>query len=396
MKFLLRCLLITYLTFYQQAAHSQLQLYYRDQHPKTDTSALRIMFIGAKKLEKEITVKGQKIGRLDVMETDSGIIALARGRLDVFRWEGQRWENLYKGIFFGHNSYSKNFTCNNEIYSFGGYGFWTAHGKLLKFDFVKGDWDLVSCSKDLYFSLAYQIPEGLRLFGNHNFILDIQRNKLVPYQPEFNAEKYIMMANLRDIEFENYAYFAYTIPVVVIDKRTHQAYQSELKPITYNFSNPMREGIFHIYGDSLFSYFSDFRPDRVVDLKQEVASHFKLQQASFNTRFKQFDVVMIASGVVLMIILLIYYARNQHGQRNEDYSNIIAQLTSGRDKIINMPDLDRILQIDNIENQDTLKFRRHQKIQDLNRFYLSVKNKELIVRVKDAEDKRRFMYVINK
>jgi hypothetical protein len=374
----------------------QIQFFYYDQPPLTDSATLTQMFFTAVKLEDGIKAKGQKIGRLDVLEIENEVYALARGRLDVYHWSNGEWVNLYRGIFHGHNFYSKNFTRKNELYSFGGYGYWSRHGQVIRFSREKGDWELIECTKDLDHSLAYSVENGLRLFGYECVEIDMDKEVVRPYSTGADMEQYKFLSNLMDIEFENYIYFPSSRPVIAVDKRTHQFYYSDDLPFTYKYSrNPIR-GIFHIYGDSVRIYDGEGVLDKQISFASEMGKFYK--------KGTDDGAPLLANGmvglsvVVLLTLLGMFIVVNRKNKLKKDHQlyEIIRQLTEKQESGITMEELDTILQIQHLANPDTLKFRRSQMIKDINELYMLTHRKILISRVRDASDKRRYVYVIHK
>lgn len=374
----------------------QIQLFYADKGRKADTSDIGPMFRAAVALEKALKDKSLKVGRLDLLEIDDQVYAIARGRLDVFKWESGAWKNLYKGVLFGHNFYSKNFVFRDQLYSFGGYGFWKSHGQVIRFSFEERDWELVPCTQDLKYALAYQIPEGLRLLGNENIIIDLEKRQMRSYEPSFSWERFTDSSNQKDIEFDRFIYFPHDRPLLIIDKQTHQVYESNLSSIAAYFYNPPKPAFFHIYGDSLKVYNQALDSIETYDIKEELREKYlPVSNSKFST-FRKLNI----TGFVLIIGMILIFGIRFIRQRNKKYNafnkTVIQQILDWKEPQISMADLDVLLNIHDIQNPDTLKFKRYQKIQEINRIYQSANHKMLIIRKKDAADKRRYIYEINK
>ena len=52
-------------------------------------------------------------------------------------------------VNLNYNINCKNFIYNNEIYSYGGYGFWKTNGHLRKFNFQDSEWDIIPLDKEI-------------------------------------------------------------------------------------------------------------------------------------------------------------------------------------------------------------------------------------------------------
>lgn len=114
-----------------------------------------------------------------------------------------RLDNSY---FHGHNFGRSIFKHGNDLFAFGGYGFWQAHSKLLRYNWADKEWDLIHLKGNLpNTSPALCLQEGDSLFAIYSyssidhvqdsfqsskcFIIDL--NKLLVSRIEFSEEKEI-------------------------------------------------------------------------------------------------------------------------------------------------------------------------------------------------------------
>ena len=91
-----------------------------------------------------------KYGQLDINESSyvvlgDSLLIIPQGRHYVFSYQKQRgtFLRIDRSEFHGHNFSRKLFVYKGEIYSFGGYGFWQTHGKLMRFSWNTREWELV-------------------------------------------------------------------------------------------------------------------------------------------------------------------------------------------------------------------------------------------------------------
>jgi hypothetical protein len=91
-----------------------------------------------------------KYGQLDVNESaylvlGDSLLIIPQGRHYVFSYHKSRgtFLRIDRSEFHGHNFSRKLFVYKGEIYSFGGYGFWQTHGKLMRFSWNTREWELV-------------------------------------------------------------------------------------------------------------------------------------------------------------------------------------------------------------------------------------------------------------
>jgi hypothetical protein len=109
-----------------------------------------------------------------VVKNDSGLFIFPQGTGRVYRYqtESKRWERVDSTYFKGYNFNSLHFGIGNEIYSFGGYGFWQINGILRQYNPISGEWNIIKTNR--------YIPWMLKHYGWSNFyFLDTLSGKLV-------------------------------------------------------------------------------------------------------------------------------------------------------------------------------------------------------------------------
>jgi hypothetical protein len=95
--------------------------------------------------------KGFQIDRMDIVEINETKYLIPNGMFDVYRWTNGQWDNMYKGPFQGFNFGAKIFVHKDEIYAFGGYGYWRNHGLIVRFLRDRGEWDVLPFTSELPF-----------------------------------------------------------------------------------------------------------------------------------------------------------------------------------------------------------------------------------------------------
>jgi hypothetical protein len=109
-----------------------------------------------------------------VVKNDSGLFIFPQGTGRVYRYqtESMRWKRVDSTYFKGYNFNSLHFGIGNEIYSFGGYGFWQINGMLRQYNPISGEWNIIKTNR--------YIPWMLKHYGLSNFyFLDTLSGKLV-------------------------------------------------------------------------------------------------------------------------------------------------------------------------------------------------------------------------
>ncbi len=99
------------------------------------------------KVNGELLVKFGDLGADEscYLEVGDSLIIIPQGHHYVFSYTRERGgiERLDRSVMHGHNFLRKIFLYNDEIYAFGGYGFWQTHGKLIRFSRQTHEWELV-------------------------------------------------------------------------------------------------------------------------------------------------------------------------------------------------------------------------------------------------------------
>jgi hypothetical protein len=70
-------------------------------------------------------------------------------KLDKYDSSNCVFRRLDHTVNLNYNINCKNFIYNNEIYSYGGYGFWKTNGHLRKFNFQDSEWDIIPLNKEI-------------------------------------------------------------------------------------------------------------------------------------------------------------------------------------------------------------------------------------------------------
>jgi len=100
---------------------------------------------------------------------------------------------LDKSIYHGHNFSRFLFKYKNDIYALGGYGFWNGHSKLLKYNWIDREWDLIRLESklpDIEPSLSLKTGDSIYL------IYDIKSSE---QQQEIDRISECYLLNLRNL-----------------------------------------------------------------------------------------------------------------------------------------------------------------------------------------------------
>lgn len=93
-------------------------------------------------LPKSFETDGQNL-----IKTTEGLFLIPEGTGRVYQWKGNveagEWTRIDSTYFTGYNYGALVFNLGNEIYSFGGQGFWNTNGNLRYYNKVSREWNVV-------------------------------------------------------------------------------------------------------------------------------------------------------------------------------------------------------------------------------------------------------------
>ena len=373
------------------------QIVYRDAGQKTDTIELRNMYSKALSVLDSTKKKGFQIDRMDIVEINETKYLIPNGMFDVYRWTNGQWDNMYKGPFQGFNFGAKIFVHKDEIYAFGGYGYWRNHGLIVRFLRDRGEWDVLPFTSELPFYYGYQNAKGLHVFNNIKS-MDLNIDDMSVVESEDIMVKNIVMpkpTHLNSIELENYYYLIEQLPYL-IDKRNGEVRTTIDIPFR-GYANSAGN-LLHIYSDLIDFYSNNLNNHYTFDPSAEIQS-LKLADT---TQAGQIPLWISISGGFLLIGLVSYtYIRyKKKGTKIVDTEDItwdnkyIDSLLTHSGSTLNMEEIDAIFGITELIPQESQRFKRHALIKDINRIYRYRLNKDLIIRRKDTGDGRRYVYEI--
>ena len=195
-----------------------------------------------------------KYGQIEVNESayvvlGDSLFIIPQGRHYVFSYHKSRgtFLRIDRSEFHGHNFSRKLFVYNGEIYSFGGYGFWQTHGKLMRFSWNTREWELVvlkGTPPTGLPALSFQRGDSLYAFytvEKHpelNVDSVSRRAYIIDLRTKFSSE--FMLNDNRHFDYyrpgwndqnSRYVFFGYTGSVLhVIDKESLILYTAHAAP----------------------------------------------------------------------------------------------------------------------------------------------------------------------
>mgnify|MGYP000900318288 CR=1 FL=1 len=401
-------LLLTFFYFTIKA-----QLHYLDQKPYADTSELFQLSDRSWAIQDSLWNEGWAITKMEIFELGVKKYLLLDGRFDVYEWSGSGWINLYKGVHHGYNYFSKKIVFKDEIYSFGGYGFWRTHGDLIKFDKYNHEWE-IHPYKDYEISgtgFAYNVDSILFVLdpfvlkdGYTNSVYNLNSfkiNLISKKTDRFNAPHLYSIQkkvpnNKIQLETENYILLD-SKPFFVIKKADQSFYEFPLSIFRgVSFANTNLYYTFHIKSDSLIIYNKDHIAEWNYNVKTKLLDFEPMKQES-----NLFLYILGISFLCVIFYLLwrIRLKKNKFNKKNhlldfEFKHDQIKKIMEKSGETLTVQEIDKILNLENIIPAETKRYKRSILINGVNLEMRSKVNQKLIERIKDPSDKRHFLYEV--
>jgi hypothetical protein len=123
-----------------------------------------------------------KTGGQQLIRTDSNLYVFIQNTSRLYKAVSRdsqyiRFQRIDSTLAMFYNIGAYQFSDGEDIYSYGGYGFWKTHGVLRKFNFKQGEWDVVPLDQEI---VAQYDPSSLVWYDAVN------RQLHVPFQWQVN------------------------------------------------------------------------------------------------------------------------------------------------------------------------------------------------------------------
>lgn len=358
------------------------------------------------------------------------IIANRNGYLNVYKWEKEKWIDLYKGRFGGHNFGRFCFLYKEELYAYGGYGYWHFNSSLIKFNESAGGWDFITSvdqfdrlveplfniiDDQLYITGGYFSINDKITPNNKTAIINLNDNKQYiksnPIKLDSSYKESDYSALYRGA-INNLAFFGVWSPnkryLLIHNFKNGQYY---LRDILFNdwITVPLT------YIDGQQFIITDHK-NKLKFITEEIlmkgAFPVGIEQESQNitTSKKLLTITSVISVLILIIVIGIYKKKKSNKNiqieslatdvlseqsEGEHIIKIIGGLKIAEGTVVTPDQLDQLLEIEDLET-DSKRARRSQMIKSINKFTAEKMGYELVHRLKDEKDKRYINYQIGK
>jgi len=375
------------------------QIIFQDNFPFSDSSEIRLLYSEALKIWNRQDTLGYVVGRLDILETSNDKFLLPDGKSDVFKWLNNKWVNQYNGVHHGFNYQSKKFVWKDNIYSIGGYGFWTTNGLIIKFLQNSGEWEMLEFTQTLSGGGPYIKGDSIIVMQNGiQTIINLASEKIstghmIPALAKVKYEGFYFY------DCKNYA-FAIEDIRILINKNNDSVLTSNIVIPFQQFTKGLGiwRSFIHFHDDDIKVYFNDGSTGKNENVEEE-KQHFKPVQ---NLKYDSGRKYIFGAGSILIAISLgVFYYKKKYYQKKDDIDSLINnnfknefinKFKECNGKTITMSELDNLFGIDSIANSDYQKYQRMLMLKEVNTEYEHKMGRSLIIREKDPLDGRRYLY----
>ncbi len=391
----------TFLLIILIASHisAHCQIVYNDSEPYITESELYKLGQSSILIIDSLKAKGLNCQRADIVELGDYKYLLPDGSFDVFRYERGRWINRYKNGFSGYNFGSKKFIYNNEIYSFGGYGFWNNHGQVIRFIEERSEWEILPFTQNLNNGFCTYNPPLLKVYTTDSITnINLETQEVTSFSNQLSEINKYDLSNINTYELRNYSLQLGRKPYFTFTKENNTVFTSKLTPYQ-NLRLARLNGILHIIGDSINCYSDKFETIGKYNSGEEL-QQFEILESK--DRSQSNDVLWIKTvtilttflGSLLLFIIIRKKSRlvNTNNELNENPK--LKMVMNYKGQTLDQEALDEIFEISHIQSAESKRFRRAQLIKELNTKSQIKYSADVIKRKRDPDDGRKFVYQI--
>ncbi|MBK8482767.1 MAG: hypothetical protein IPL31_00025 [Saprospiraceae bacterium] len=381
------------------------QILFKDEIPYSDSTELQNLYRQSLLIQDSFFKSGIRTQSMEILETDTGKYLVIDGRLNLYRWNDVDWVNISKSKYHGYNHLSKKFIFNNSIYSFGGYGFWREHGDLIKYDWDRNEWETVTLltDEDIGNSAAFKV-------GNYLYVVNpISRNQHINLSNKHEGlyrinlltrevdvfsidSKLSLLKSGMRLETQNY-YLPSRDPFQIIDKRNMKYKLADITHVL-DLSKQNDRSLLWIHGDSLS-----------IQSVDSIAGFIHLDFDSIykNAPFPAYSILKsnkssLFAGILIVGILICFIIYKKNGRSKKlppKFTNpTIDKVLVYSGKTLTQEELDDVLGIDQINPAETQRSKRSNAFKEINHEYSKLYGLDLITRIENPEDKRKYLYHI--
>lgn len=360
----------------------------------------------------------------------SNLLAFQPCGFDLLEVNGNQLTQKYKLYNRGYTCGSWPLVRDSAIYLLGSEGIWNSTSDLLRFDEKNGFWEFYTTLNqpvDYHTEVVFQNSKGIyALFGNYvnprkkmiraeldGYFLDWQTKEWKRLQvniagkgkkqltekstfASIETKKFIFFYLLADFEVENIGWN-------IVDKETGEIYLYDGLNNDYVKDSPYIE----VINDDIRLQMPDGQ-EKKLDIAEMRKKAKKVGQLVIG---EPNQTVNLASKEILFFSMILFlaigvsiavYKRKQSDSTLNDESAsgtsevdiYIERLLLFENQVLDTEQLDKLIDIELVENIDSKRIKRARRIAKVNEIYCEKEGKNLIIREKNPDDKRYISYRI--
>ncbi len=405
MKSLIGFVFFPLLLLPSQTLFGQIQLHDRNPYmTEGEFSALQQQITS---LREQKNREGFDLQEAEVFKIKDAYYLCPDGTFEVYRFDGNSLINISQSRHFGYNHASYKFVYKGVIYSLGGYGYWRSHADLIAFDMKNGKWDMVPVKGEkppgitaastfvtgnsiITFN-AYRLDQSvqdLRTKLDDVFKLDMKHKRW-----KANGELNVSIADINPVYMEGESFtFNPITPQTILDKQSGLVKIDNTTMLDIS-GNTLTQMFYHIKGDSVTIY-NDQDIYLDLDLKQLFDETDVLALNLIRSNNKYGYLAIGGSTLLLILIFTAFYRRTYQKDPANKEHNLIKKLLDSGQQSFSLEGIDKLFELEDIMSNETRRYKRATLINQVNDSYKQIYGNELITRIKDPDDKRRFIYLV--
>ena len=373
------------------------QIIFQDIHGKMSRQEMMMMFKEALIISDSLEDTRKDAYMMQILYRGKDLLLFNHGFFDVYQWQKNHWKALNTEKRGGYNYGAKKFIWNNRIFSFGGYGYWQHHGDLIEFDPSSGTWKKLNLSEALPLGPAMINGDVLRIISDTCFDVNLhtlQVNKY-PIESLSKTEKSLVAKGIKT-ESRLWDFFALGKYNFLFHKTENKLYYSDvLTTEVVDKSFFYHHSLIQFKNDSLLKWSPDGLLLSTIDLKELIKFY---QPVEINPKQSKLPIMLGGISTILLIsAAIIFWRKRQRKTKltNKSWQNpMISKIIPLAGTTISTDQIDNILALDGVVIMEYRKFKRSKLISQINDEFKLKFGKELVVRIKDPDDGRKFLYEI--
>ena len=339
----------------------------------------------------------------------------------LFQLKGDSAIRLDRSSYHGANFNSYFFSWQNTIYLLGGYGFFTTHNNLISFNKNNREWNKINTGgngPEFIHGISFRNNNKIYSFNNFKagnnvskdlldsslYVLDL--TTMVWQKHKMPNVDLIVISNV--VRTADYFWCQNDHLTILINKKElkFEIIENEKLNLTRNnnFISLKDNSLLFEESNPIKSYrkITQLNLDSVwlVYIKSSSALYKPNQHTTIQPSNGISPLWFLISIIPLILIFFIYKRKTKVTAsksnpieldqiQDNQLEILVLKITKLNKGILNMEELDNLLDITHLE-AESRKLRRFRKLSELNQLQPG-----FIIRVKDEEDKRRFLYQIN-